>query len=215
MIELIGGLIGKIIGWILPASWKYAGKRWRRPAIESLRTPANLFQHLAPGVSKDRVKEVLGSPHRTYSTTWAYRFIDAMVQIEFWENGGAKSIVLGITIHTPKGGFAVPMLAKPIGSMTLADAMEEDEGQLEYRSSLRTEELVWVARIGPPGAWLYYTFGALSPLAPGYLRESIFAWDRDEEKLKSNPSDVLLNWVGVSASGDEVRLDWSLGLPGI
>jgi hypothetical protein len=215
MFELISSFIGKILGLLLPAGWKYAFKRWFRPSIETHRAPSNIFDHVAPGASKDHVKVILGAPHRVYQQEmWAYRFKDAMIEIVFWENGGAKSIALALTTHSPKSGFKIPMLDKPLGKMNLSDAMQ-DEGELRYNSSLRSEEIVWLTRIGAPGIWLNYTFGALWPLTPGYLADTSFTWNREEAKLISDPKDVLLNWIAVSDSYDEVGFSWSLGIPAI
>lgn len=215
MIEFVSGFISRIFGWLLPAGWKYALKRWSRPVIEHRKAPSNFFDHIFPGVSKDRVKEILGSPHRVFQDKyWAYRFKDALVQIEYWDGGGAKSIAIALTIHSPKSGFKHPMLDVPLGKMSLADAMQ-DEGELKYRSSLRSEEIVWVTRIGVPGAWNNYTFGALLPLTPGVLDETSFTWDSDKDQLISNAKDVHINWIAVSGSMDEVFFDWVLGLPGV
>jgi len=43
------------------------------------------------------------------------------------------------------------------------------------------------------------------------LHESFFEWDMEANSLKTDPSLVLVNWVAVSNSGDEVYFDWSMG----
>ncbi len=214
MLEALTGILGKVISAAFGPAFSYAKKRWLRPSIETEKAPQNVFEHLQPGASKDRVREVLGSPHRTAGETWGYRFRDAMIQIEFWDSGSAKSVALALTIHSPKAGFKVPMIERPLGQLTLEDAMSES-GEIEYRSTLRTEELLWKARIGATGAWLNYTFGALCPLAAGYLADVSFRWHREANRLITRPADVKINWMAVSDSIDEVWFEWSLGLPAV
>ena len=138
MFEALVGLVGKILSAAFDRASSYAKKRWFRPSIETSKAARNIFEHLQPTVSRDRVKELLGSPHRVAGETWGYRFNDAMVQIEFWDGGPAKSVALALTIHSPKAGFKVPMIDRRLGQLTLEDAMS-DRGEFEYRSSLRTD----------------------------------------------------------------------------
>ena len=104
------------------------------------------------------------------------------------------------------------MHSAPLGKITLAEAME-DGGEFRFRSTLRTEELLFNSRIGPPGAWKHYTFGVLRPLASGMLAEGEFEWDYENKKLISKPENILVNWVGISESSKELWFDWSVALP--
>jgi hypothetical protein len=214
MIETLIGSAEKIFSVVLRPAYSYAKKHLFRPSVETSKAPKNIFDHIQPSASKDRVKEVLGSPHRMVGDAWGYRFKDAMVQIEFWDSGSAKSVALALTIYSSKAGFRLPMIDQPLGVLTLEDAMN-DQGDLEYRSSLRTEEVLWKTRIGATGAWLNYTFGSLLPLAPGYLAETSFQWDHESKQLITSPADVKINWIAISDSMEEVWFDWSLGIPAI
>ena len=90
--------------------------------------------------------------------------------------------------------------------------MEEEHLTLEYRESLRHQELVVSGREGPPGAWYYVAFGALSPHAPGQLLPSDFEWDRANETLLSSSKDVKINWAAVSSTSYIDVFPWDLGL---
>ncbi|WP_211471558.1 hypothetical protein [Collimonas humicola] len=203
------GIHAGVISWWIERSEESPIPSARRPAIKDEHAPHNLFSHITPGVSQEYVRGVLGPPHRVYATTWSYRFVDALVQIEFRDGGGAKSVATGLTIDSPSSGFDVPMLGKPLGMLSMKDAVEE-QGELEYRSSLRTEEIICQTLIGPTGVWKYYTFGALWPLAPGCLAESSFTWNHEQGKLDCEQNDVRVNWLAISDSADEIWFDWGL-----
>jgi len=176
------------------------------------RIPSDFFEHIRPGVPSERVCEVLGAAHKVCGNTWWYRCPEALVQIEFYESAGARSVALALTLGAPPSGFIIPMFGKPLGILSLADAFEEGV-KFRYRSSLRTEELLFETRIGPPGAEKNYTFGALRPLAPGSLADVNFDWGYNNNELRSDPSSVIFNWAGLSESSEELWFDWSLALP--
>lgn len=90
--------------------------------------------------------------------------------------------------------------------------MEEEHLTLEYRESARHQELVVSGREGPPGAWSYVAFGALSPHAPGQLLPSDFEWDSDRETLVSSSQDVKINWAAVTSTSYIDVFPWDLGL---
>jgi len=176
------------------------------------RIPSDLLEHIRPGVSSERVRDVLGAAHKIYDNTWWYRCPEALIQIEFSERAGASSVVLALTLGAPSSWFIIPMFGRPLGSLSLADVFEED-GKFRYRSTLRTEELLFETRIGPPGAEKNYTFGVLRPLAPGSLADVNFDWDYNKKELRSDPRSVIFNWIGLSESTEELWFDWSLALP--
>ncbi|MDP1663746.1 MAG: hypothetical protein Q8L79_01365 [Methylobacter sp.] len=174
--------------------------------------PKNLLEHLRPGVPRERVAEILGQAHKVCGRTWWYCCPSALVQIEFYDDGGASSVAIALTIGSPDSGFILPMHSTTLGKITLSEVME-DEGEFRFRSTLRTEELLFQTRIGPPGAWKYYTFGVLRPLASGALAEGEFEWNYENQRLLSSPESVRINWVGISESSEELWFDWSIALP--
>lgn len=174
--------------------------------------PTDILNHIYLGVPRERVRDVLGSAHKVVSNVWWYRCHEAMIQVEFYKDSGAQSVALALTLGSPASGFVVPGFGKALGSMRLADVLSDD-APLRFRSSLRTEELLVETRVGPTGAWKNFTFGVLRPLAPGSLMDVEFDWDYETQALRSKPSEVLINWVGISESIEEVWFDWSVAVP--
>lgn len=195
--------------WLEPPS--KPDKTEARPLIGTVGAPADFFDHIRPGTPQERIKEILGVPHLRTSEAWCYRFHDALIQMEFDPYDTVRYAALAVTNETLPAGFSVPWVDKNLGSLTLAD-MEEEEGEVEYRSTLRTEEILWRARLGVPGAWQNYTFGALWPLRPGRLPEPGFVWNYEAGKLTSESSDLIFNWVAISATNEDIWFDWSLAL---
>jgi hypothetical protein len=86
----------------------------------------------------------------------------------------------------------------------------QEQDTLRYRDSLRHQEVLVEVRLGPPGAWSNWTFGAMMAVGSRALHESYFEWDHEAGHLKTALSLVLVNWVAVSDSTDEVYFDWSM-----
>lgn len=210
MIEALTGFAGKAIGWLVAPIWKYLNKTFRRPSIQLVKAPRNLLEHLRPSASRDRVRELLGPPHQEVSEHWFYIFSDVLVQIEFWQEGGAKSIALGLVGNRRKHQFPIPICEKPLGQLFISDVRELQD-TLRYRDSLRHQEILVESRLGPTGAWSHWTFGAMMAVGSRTLLESHFEWDQKTGSLKTPQSLVLVNWVAVSNSDAEVYFDWSMG----
>ena len=210
MLEALAGLAGRAAGALVRPAWNYLVATFRRPTIRLQKAPKNLLDHLKPSASQDRVRELLGPPHQVVENHWFYRFADVLVQIDFWSDGGAKSVGLGLVGKGTEHRFPIPICQKPLGQLSIADVREEHD-TLRFRSSLRHEEMLVEVRFGPTGAWSNWTFGAMMAVGSRALHESYFEWDREAERLKTSPSLVLINWVAVSNSSDEVYFDWSMG----
>ena len=210
MFEALVGFAGKIAGTLVGPAWRYLVEKFRRPSIRLRKAPRNLLEHLKPAASQDRVREILGPPHQVVEDHWFYRFSDVLVQVEFWKGSGAKTIALGLVGKGKEHRFPIPICQKPLGQLSIADVREEQD-TLRYRSSLRHEEILVEARLGPTGAWSNWTFGAMMAVGSRALHESHFEWDGEAKRLKTAPSLVLINWVAVSSSADEAYFDWSMG----
>lgn len=210
MLEVLTGFLGKAIGSLIGPVWKYFTAAFCRPNIKLVKAPKNLLEHLKPSASKDRARQLLGPPHQIAGEQWAYRFSDVLVQIEFWEDSGAKSIALGLVGNRKEHRFPVPICQKPLGQLLVAD-VQEGQDTLRYRDSLRHQEVLVEARLGPTGAWSHWTFGAMMAVGSRVLRESYFEWDHEAARLKTPQALVLINWIAVSNSDTEVYFDWSMG----
>jgi hypothetical protein len=171
------------------------------------------FEHFGPGVCKEFVASSIGAPHRQIESLWLYQFSDALAQFDFRENGSAQSVALALTNDSPSSGFDLPAIGTPLGRLTLDAFTTERDGKLSYRSSLRTWELLYTVKFPPRWASNYYTLGALSLLAPGVLRESTFNTTIAEQTPRVAARGVLVNWVGISDTSEELWFEWSIALP--
>lgn len=209
MFEALSWVLGKTLGALVSPLWRYLVATFRRPTIRLSRAPKNLLEHLKPAASQDYVHTLLGAPHQSVEQYWFYRFADALVQIEFWEDGGAKSIALGLVGKRKEHRFPIPNYKKLLGQLSMADVKREG-GVLRYRESLRHQEVLFEVRLGPTGAWSNWTFGAMMAFGSSVFHESYFKWDLEANRLSTDPALVLINWVAVSNSGEEVYFDWSM-----
>lgn len=173
--------------------------------------PSSLLSQLRTRTSKGRVKEILGTHHLQSNDTWWYCCPNGFVQIEFRESGGIAAVAVALSAATPDMQFDVPFLSVPLGQLSLADVMAVG-GELSYRFTMRTEEILCLVRVGPPGAGLFITFGALWPHTEVRLRPSEFCWDREADALVSPPENVLINWIAISDSMEEIWFDWAVFL---
>ncbi len=206
--ETVFTIIAKIFSPIIMPAWKFISEKIFRPKIKLSKAPKNILEHIVPSSSKERIKDLLGSPHIVIENTWIYSFVDACVQIEFWEDSGAKIIKLGIKGNTNGYKFKIPLFTKPLGELTFADIIQED-GQLIHRTTARTDELLFTARLGRAGAWLDFTFGALMPFSKAEIYETNFEWDIISDTLNTAPEDILVNWIGISNGQCDAWFDWS------
>ena len=212
MTMLIESLVGKLGG-----SWIYAGikaliLRFRPSKIPRRNAPRNFFECFGPGTSKEFVVSSIGAPNRKIESLWLYQFTDALAQFDFREDGSAQSVALALTNDSPSSGFALPTVGTPLGKLKFDEFVGERDGKFSHRSSLRTWELLYSVKFPPHWASNFYTFGALAVLAPGVLRESSFDTSVAEQSARMAAKGVLVNWVGISDSSEELSFDWSIAL---
>lgn len=214
--SFFGGM-GVVIVTLGPRGLRSVRARFDRPRLQPLlkQCPADLLFAVEIGAPASRVREMLGSPSRASSKSWAYRYLDALVTIDFYDDSSVQTVALALTVN--RGTFQVPMFEDlpPLGNLTLAEVLASTGGTVERRDSLRHEELFTHTRIGPTGAWTNFTFGALWPLAPGRLAPTEFSWNREKDVLETPPNLVPLNWVALSASHEPAWFPWDLGLGGL
>nr|WP_301294761.1 lysozyme inhibitor LprI family protein [Pseudomonas sp. S3E17] len=177
--------------------------------LHRVKTPQNLLQHLERGVPRARVSDLLGTPTYIHGNIWLFRYEETQVELSFDENGGIADVVVALCHGETYGGYN-PFVDIPLGKLTLADILEIDpQITVGHRWSMRTEELTVHIGIGPPGVWMGYYFGALSIFSgAGSLQEVLFEWDRETERLVTDPKDVLINWMGTSNSLEAPYFSW-------
>ena len=218
MINAVGSLVGGVaLIWLAMSKngIRFLRVKLTRPnvLIERRRTPENIFTAIEPGVPSRWVEQQLGVPNRIGDKWWGYRFSDSLVSLTFDSNDSIESIAVALIDHNTTFEFPSWHLCYPIlGRLTLEDLMEEEHLTLEYRESLRHQELIVSGREGSLGAWNYVAFGVLSPHAPGQLLPIDFKWDSDRKTLLSSPQDVKINWAAVSSSSYSNVFPWDLAL---
>lgn len=213
MFGIFETLFGRLGGSAVTAGVGALVHKFRPTRISGQKAPRNFFEYFGPGVSKDFVKSKIGAPHRQVEGMWSYQFTDALAHFDFSEGDSASSVALALVNSSPAAGFELPMLGVPLGKLNFDFFSPDDEGRFVYRSTLRTWELLYHVKFPPHWASNYYTFGALSLLAPFGIRESLFDTKIAEATPDTAAKGVMVNWVGISSSSDEMWFDWSIAVP--
>lgn len=185
-----------------------------RPMVVPYRnTPQGLADHIEPGTTGARVREILGTPHYITGNYWYYRFRETQVELHLSGEAVeevAFAIVQGHQYTTTLNGFG-PFT---FGELTFG-ALQDLTGErleIRHRSSMRTTELYTTLRLGHPGAGTDYYFGALIPHhGGGQLLSTEFDWDWENRTLNGFPSGTIINWFGATARFDEApAISWFL-----
>ncbi|WP_083854909.1 hypothetical protein [Burkholderia sp. KJ006] len=217
-INAIGAFLGGFaLLWVTlsPKGLKFLRSRLKRPSIdiEQRRTPENIFTALELGASAEWVREQLGAPTRVDENWWGYRFSDALVSLHFSTEKSVERIAVAITdsethFDFPAWHFDCP----PLGKITARDLLAVEHLEMQFNDSTRHSELKFTGREGPKGAWHYIAFGSLAPHYPGPILEPRFEWDKEKNRLITDPNDVLINWAAVSRSDKDLGFPWDFGL---
>jgi len=213
MFEFLSSFFGKIAGAMAPAAWKFWVGRFSRPKINTARVPQDIFDHIGPACSRERVRELLGSAHSEHPDCWMYRFRDALVQIEYYEGGGVSSIALALTNEGLKKGYPLPWLDAPLGKLTFGHLLLKFEGKLSKRSCMVSTEVVFHCPLNRYARWSSFTVGAITAAATGLLPESPMDVERLPKYLRSSVVNVRASWVGLSGGSEEMSFSWGIALP--
>jgi hypothetical protein len=190
--KVAGGFTTRLIGGFI--------ERFKRPKVAKKRAPENLFEQLCPGVSLDRMKELLGAPHREIDgRQFSYSFSDALVQVRSADRKSIRSVAVALpTIHK-KASFPIYPTSFVLGRLRLNEVLAEG-AEIKKNSSTKHWGF-WIQNYyGFTGLYRYYTFGVLE--AP-CLSCPNFEWDHDKDTLKSDPKNIVINWASVSGNKDE------------
>lgn len=172
--------------------------------LEHKRTPRDLPEYIEPGITQTRVRDIIGAPHYIYGTRWYYRFKETQLELEF-DGETVKEVCFAI-LEGQRYQAAVGRMEEFVfGELTFGDLLALDPTlQIKHRFSARTVEIYVLMRIGPPGGWSEYYFGALMPHhGPTELLNTDFDWDWESERLIGSPKDVLVNWFGQGYAFDD------------
>lgn len=175
------------------------------------KTPREIADHIEPGITGARVREILGMPHYISGPYWYYRFKETQLELYFKDEvvrDVTFAMVQGETYETTLAGFG-PFA---FGEMTFGALREMfPDLEIKHRTSMRTIEIYAILRLGPAGAWSDYYFGALvAHNASGKLLETEFDWDWETFALKEFPLNTLINWFGQTSDTDAPSISWFL-----
>lgn len=175
--------------------------RFKRPRISLKHAPENLFDHLPPGTSLARAREVLGTPHRVEGEWHSFAFCDAHVQIGSKDGDSIEWIAIVLPQIKRRARFPISVGAMGtilLGKSTLGDVLALDPDAKIKRDNSSKHWCFWSeCFFGFSGLYRHYLFGVME--APCALPPE-FEWDHENDCLKSEPRTVRLNWVAVSAT---------------
>jgi hypothetical protein len=213
MWELLTSFLGKIAGTVVPAAFYMWVARFRRPKISVPLLPQDIFEHIGPACSRERVKEILGSPHEEHHESWLYRFRDALVQVEFYGSAGVSSVALALTHYGLKKGYPLPWIDVPLGKLTFGHFLLKFEGRLSKRSCMTSTEVIFHGLLNRYSRWRSFTVGAINAPALGLLPDSEMDVEQLSTYLRNSAVRVRIGWVGLSGGSDEMSFAWSIALP--
>nr|WP_272877244.1 lysozyme inhibitor LprI family protein [Neoroseomonas eburnea] len=190
---------------------RIAQLRWRNKnevseiiKINRRKTPVNIIEHIIVGVPRERVEQLLGVPYLIVGDCMYYNYEDTQVEVRL-RSGVVEAVTIALCHgHKFFGTSSTGLTDIPLGQLTLADLLKADPGlSIQYNFSVRTKEVFVRPRIGPPGAWTEYCFGALVVFSgAGRLQETDFEWNHATESLSTHPRDVLINYMAIPGPGD-------------
>jgi uncharacterized protein YecT (DUF1311 family) len=192
-----------------------AGDLQRNPndaIVTYKKAPRDLPEHIEPGITGARVREIIGVPHYISGNRWYYRFQETQLELDLDAEVVTEvtfALVEGQTYEASIGGYE----RFAFGSLTFGDLLELDpQLEIKHRFSVRTSEIYASMRIGPAGAWSEYYFGAIVPASGGgKLLNTEFDWDWENQKLKSFPAETVINWFGQTHDiEDAPAISWFL-----
>lgn len=167
------------------------------------RTPIDLADHIEPGTTATRVRELIGEPHFRSAGYWHYRFLETRLEIQFGEDETVQEYSFAV-VEGQTYAAVVAHEGFHLGELTFGDLREFDPGiEVVRRTSLRTAEIYTSLRVGPPGAWTTLYFGAVIPFHGSNLMNTDFDWDFENERLREWPTNTKINWFGQTSSIDD------------
>lgn len=175
------------------------------------RAPRDLPDQIEPGITADRVKELIGTAHYVYERIWHYRFQELQMELTF--NEGVLIEVTFAMVQDQTFEVELAMFGPfKFGELTFADLVEFGaQPNFQFRSTLRTRELYCQVRLGPSGAWRDYYFGAIAPFSGTALAYTQFDWDEETSTLKTPLDKILVNWFGQNNKYDDAPwASWSI-----
>jgi hypothetical protein len=201
MLESLGAFVSKLATSLGGRAIDWAIERFKRPTIRLRRAPENVFHHIAPGTSLARAREILGTPHRVDGQWHSFAFSDAHVQIGSDDGQSAQWVGVVLPRFERRAQFPISLASMGslvLGKATLGDVLALDPDAKLKKDSSTKHWCFWIeGYFGFSGMYRHYLFGVID--APCVLSPE-FKWDHANDRLKSDPKTVRLNWIAVSGS---------------
>lgn len=173
----------------------FAYGKVRRPLITERRAPKNLFEHVKPGASVERVKEILGTPHQEGNGQYRFVCTEACIQVDSADGISVDSVSVGLTAVTRWNRFHIwPVDELVLGKTTFASVLEADD-QVVFDSSSKFYHFYVVKYFGFSG--LYYRY-ALGVLECPRITPDPYHWSPTAQPRTDPPKEMKINWVCVS-----------------
>ena len=170
-------------------------------------TPKDLPDHLSPGITGERVRQLLGVPHYIADEYWFYRYSDAQLQLKVEGEVVAEFALVFIEGHVYEttlegvGPFR-------FGELTLDDLSQMYPPlEITHRFGARTGELCAEMPLGVANT--QYFFGSISTDSGGRL---LRASDAEDEPIDGPqaPGRMRVNWLGRTQRDEAPYIWWHI-----
>ncbi|CAB3764397.1 hypothetical protein [Paraburkholderia solisilvae] len=193
------------------AAITYFWRKWFPPRLGYRMAPSNILEIIGPYVHEPKVIEVLGQPHERHNQSAAYRFANALLQVNY-DGDFVESVALVSLRLTWPNRFQIFPFRFKLGSSRFSDTCEIDEnGDLDLRVNFSTKFFcLWNTQyFGHPGRYLYYSFALLEAATYPLVRMPKAAYEAAERLhiergAKLRTVDSKFNAVMVSTKEDEL-----------
>lgn len=192
LITLLLTIIAALIIWRL--------KDWLstkiNPDIKFNKAPKNLLRHITPGVTIEKVREILGTPYYNDANKLTYKFNSLNLEVKK-EDNKVETIILVLKKFGIRNKYPIHPTDYVLGSVTLGDVIDHPQEDFGVDISSKHGQ-VWIERyFGNPGHYWNYTFGILD--GPGALYPDDFPdFDTEEQKIYGDYEYLKVNFVAVS-----------------
>jgi hypothetical protein len=170
------------------------------PDIKLRRAPRNIFEHITPGTTVDKVKELLHTPYYNDDNRMTYKFKNANLEIKKDENK-VSTMILILKNFGFRNKYPIHPTDYTLGKVKLRDIINSQENVGVDISSKHGQ--VWIERyFGNPGLYWYFTFGIFN--GPGALYPYNFPkFSTEDQKVYGEYEDLKFNFIAVSKNSNE------------
>ncbi len=197
---------------------QFLWKKFFPPKLGYRMAPKNLLEVIGPTTSRRKVEELLGAPHYMTEQISAYRFANALLQVQYDGDSVFVVCLASLSLRWPNR-FTVFPLPFVLGKTTVQDLYEaspEDPKSLLLEFSTKFFVQWRSYYFGFPGRYFYYTFGVMEAatypaLSPPPIETEKCEDEQDTNLVRvKNPNSTRFNVVCISRAEIEAfPLDWS------